>query len=234
VPSSPDSVGNSTGCGHLQPRPAGHGPPGFRIGHGLPRNPTRSRHCRSMTTWLSGSRFSRDQSVPRRRPPSRRRCSPRRALWNRRVRNRLKSLGGELSGASSSGLCICRAHRRAAVGLLMDEPCSALDPTSDPPGRGDPSSDGYRHDVTVVIRHAQTCSRPTRSQQCALLPGRPRRAAVASWRPVPPTSCFRTPPTRGRRTMSMVALADGFPLRLPPVASAPTDGGTAGARPPCS
>src|SRR5215472_3901327 len=69
-------------------------------------------------------------------------------LWNE-VSKRLRMPGGGLSGGQQQRLCIARALAVRPDVLLMDEPCSALDPTST--RRVEETIAELRDQITIVI-----------------------------------------------------------------------------------
>ena len=85
-------------------------------------------------------------------------------LWNE-VKNRLRAPGGGLSGGQQQRLCIARSLAIKPRVLLMDEPCSALDPTST--RVIEETMLELVQDVTIVIVTHNMQQAQRVSQQCA-------------------------------------------------------------------
>ncbi len=85
-------------------------------------------------------------------------------LWNE-VARRLRTPGGALSGGQQQRLCIARALAVSPDVLLMDEPCSALDPTST--RRIEDTIAELQSQVTIVIVTHNMQQAQRVSQKCA-------------------------------------------------------------------
>jgi phosphate transport system ATP-binding protein len=85
-------------------------------------------------------------------------------LWAE-VKDRLRQPGGSLSGGQQQRLCIARSLAVRPKVLLMDEPCSALDPTSTRVIEETMSE--LRREVTIVIVTHNMQQAQRVSQQCA-------------------------------------------------------------------
>ncbi len=146
----------------------------------------------------------------RTRTTSSRSPSGKAGLWNE-VKDRLGELGGALSGGQQQRLCIARSLAVKPRVLLMDEPCSALDPTSTL--RIEQTIKEIADEVTVVIVTHNMQQAQRVSDYCAFFlaeenqPG--RVIEVRSDR----DDLRRAHATRGRSTMSMASSAE--PGRTP-------------------
>ncbi len=98
-------------------------------------------------------------------------CLERAGLW-REARNRLNEAGAALSGGQQQRLCIARALAVRPKVLLMDEPCSALDPIST--GVIEETIRELSHELTIVIVTHNMQQAQRVSRQLRPVPGRQR------------------------------------------------------------
>ena len=91
-------------------------------------------------------------------------CLTKAGLW-KEVRDRLRSPGSGLSGGQQQRLCIARSLAVTPRILLMDEPCSALDPTST--RVIEETMLELAHEVTIVIVTHNMQQAQRVSQNCA-------------------------------------------------------------------
>jgi phosphate transport system ATP-binding protein len=113
---------------------------------------------------LSGLKFSRTRLTGDAKRALVQEMLTKAGLWNE-VKNRLGELGGSLSGGQQQRLCIARALAVRPRVLLMDEPCSALDPTST--NRIEETIRDIAAEVTVVIVTHNMQQAQRVSQNCA-------------------------------------------------------------------
>ena len=137
------------------------------------------------------------------------------ALWDE-VKDRLKKSALGLSGGQQQRLCIARAIAVEPEVVLMDEPCSALDPIAT--ARIEDLMQEIKSEYTIVIvthnmQQAARVSDRTAFFTAEVNPDErpPHRRARRVRRA--PTRSSRTRPTSGPRTTSPAASADGGPLR---------------------
>ena len=91
-------------------------------------------------------------------------CLSRAGLW-KEVKDRLDTPGGSLSGGQQQRLCIARSLAVDPDVLLMDEPCSALDPTSTRRIEETIAELSQAMTIVIVTHNMQQAARV--SQQCA-------------------------------------------------------------------
>jgi phosphate transport system ATP-binding protein len=108
-------------------------------------------------------------------------CLTKAGLWEE-VRDRLRQPGGALSGGQQQRLCIARSLAVRPRVLLMDEPCSALDPTSTRVIE-ETMADLVREVTIVIVTHNMQQAQRV-SDQCAFfLAGKGEPGSIVEYGP---------------------------------------------------
>ena len=104
------------------------------------------------------------------------------ALWNE-VKDRLNSPGTALSGGQQQRLCIARAVATAPEVVLMDEPCSALDPIATL--KVEDLITELRGEFTIVIvtHNMQQAARVSDRTAFMLMDGQTRAGSLVEYSP---------------------------------------------------
>ncbi len=132
------------------------------------------------------------------------------ALWDE-VKAKLNRSGLDLSGGQQQRLCIARTLAVEPEVILMDEPCSALDPIST--ARVEDLMDDLKEDYTIVIvtHNMQQARRVSDLTACLMLDEAPPTATGPGSSPssAPPTASSPTPPTPGPKRTSPGGSGEG-------------------------
>ncbi len=130
-------------------------------------------------------------------------------LWNE-VKDRLDKPGGGLSGGQQQRLCIARAIAVQPDVLLMDEPCSALDPISTL-AIEDLITELKKDFTIVIVTHNMQQAARVSDQTAFFNLEATGQVRVGSSRSTTPRRSSPTRPRRPPRTTSRVASADPAP-----------------------
>ncbi len=108
------------------------------------------------------------------------RCLRRAALWDE-VKDKLGKSGEQLSGGQQQRLCIARTLAVEPEIILMDEPCSALDPISTAAVEDLMEDLKSEYTIVIVTHNMQQARRVSDMTACLMLdsaPGQGRRVGV--------------------------------------------------------